>query len=267
MLDNVTALQNATTDTTSTSKDKVKKNTDMDKDDFLKLFVEQLKNQDPMNPMDNYEVAAQLAQYSSLEQLVNLNSSFENFMKQSAQNAYFQGISLIGKEVDYVGDKFTFDPEKDDTLKIKFKLDSPSRKVNVNIYDENGNFVRNVILDDAESGENSVEWDGFNTQGNKASKGIYKYDIVAYNDEGEEVSYTPYGHGIINSITYDKDNSETNFKVNGETIDISNIVNVTTNEDDITNVSGNDSGDTNSGTGEDDSSGTNNDTDDTTTET
>ena len=233
MLDSVTALQNVTTDTTSTSKDKVKKNTDMDKNDFLKLFVEQLKNQDPMNPMNNYEVAAQLAQYSSLEQLVNLNGSFENFMKQSAQNAYFQGINLIGKNVEYVGDKFTFDPAQNDNVKIKFKLNEPSRKVNVNIYDENGNFVRNIILDDAESGENSVEWDGFNNNGNKAPKGLYKYDIVAYNDDGEEVSYTPYGNGIISNISYDKENAATNLMVNGETIDISDIVNVGAHENDI----------------------------------
>ena len=124
----------------------ISKNNVMDKNDFLKLFVEQLKNQDPMNPMENYEVASQLAQYSSLEQLVNVNDNFKKFLDLTSMNAYFQGVNLIGKSVEYSGDKLDYDPSKESVLKIKFNLNEDAPKVNVNIYDKDVVFLGQTWL-------------------------------------------------------------------------------------------------------------------------
>ena len=226
MVNNITSLENASIATNKKSTDVVDTSNSMNKDDFLKLFVEQLKNQDPMNPMDNYEVASQLAQYSSLEQLVNLNDSFKNFMQLTSQNAYFQGINLIGKDVEYIGNKFNYDPEKDENITIKFKLDNPSKQVNINIYDEQQNFVKSLSINEAEAGENSVEWNGMNNNGTKAANGTYTYEVIAYDDEGQDITYTPYGKGIVNNISYDKENSTATFKVNNDTVDITDIINI-----------------------------------------
>lgn len=71
----------------------------LDKNTFLKLFTTQLKNQDPLNPMDSTAFTAQLAQFSSLEQLYNVNDSLKTLV--AAQNSLFSGmaVNLIGKQV------------------------------------------------------------------------------------------------------------------------------------------------------------------------
>jgi flagellar basal-body rod modification protein FlgD len=71
----------------------------MDKDDFLKLLCTQLKNQDPMNPMEDMEFIGEMAQFSSLEQMLNVNSNIENISKQIAGNKTTQAMSFLGATV------------------------------------------------------------------------------------------------------------------------------------------------------------------------
>jgi len=75
-----------------------KKNGELGKNDFLKLLVMQLKNQDPLEPLKNEDFIAQLAQFNSLEQLINLNTSFEAMLLMQTLN---QASSLLGKEISW----------------------------------------------------------------------------------------------------------------------------------------------------------------------
>ena len=217
---------NKTEDSPSQTAAILSKNSVMDKNDFLKLFVEQLKNQDPMNPMENYEVASQLAQYSSLEQLVNVNDNFKKFLNLTSMNAYFQGVNLIGKNIEYSGNKVDFNPEKENSVEIKFKLDESAPKINVNIYNEDDKYIKSLILENVSAGDNSVKWDGKDSQGKQVPKGLYKYEIIGFNVEGEQIKYEPFGKGRVESIRYDKESSEALIKVNGDEVDITSISNV-----------------------------------------
>jgi flagellar basal-body rod modification protein FlgD len=87
---------NSTTDTTATSS--TKKSTSMGKDEFLTLLITQLQNQDPMSPMDNSEFIAQLAQFSSLEQMSNIASTTDSNYKSQASTS---ALSMIGKTVEW----------------------------------------------------------------------------------------------------------------------------------------------------------------------
>ena len=203
------------------------KNNFLDKDDFLKLFVEQLKHQDPLNPMKNYEVASQLAQYSSLEQLVNINKAIKKFTELSGMNSYFQGINLMGKRVEYQGNSIMFDPVKDkDGAQIKFKLNEDTQEAHINIYDQDDNFVRSLKVDNPVAGDNIAIWDGKTSKGTEAKKGYYTYEIIGYNEKGKQVDYTPYGYGDVDSIRYDKEKSSAFVKVNNQEIEISKISNI-----------------------------------------
>jgi flagellar basal-body rod modification protein FlgD len=71
------------------------------KDDFLKILMTQLQNQDPLNPMQDTEFISQMANFSSLEQMTNLNSSIGSFIKQEQQNQFLQTAMMIGKTVTY----------------------------------------------------------------------------------------------------------------------------------------------------------------------
>lgn len=75
------------------------------KDDFLKILMTQLQNQDPLNPMQDQDFISQMATFSSLEQMTNLNSSMDNFIKTAQQNQFMQASSMIGKTVTYLNDQ------------------------------------------------------------------------------------------------------------------------------------------------------------------
>ncbi len=201
------------------------KNSLLSRDAFLKLFIEQLKNQDPLNPMKNYEVSAQLAQFSSLEQLFNINKDFQKFIEVSKKAAYFQGVALLGKTVKYQGD--TIFKSKDGSPTIEFKLHDKAIEANINIYDQKGNFVRTLKLDKLTKGENSVKWDGKDYKGNEVPEGIYKYEVVAYDYKGNPVDYTPFGNGIITNIRYDDVEKEALFKINNDEVSLDRIISIT----------------------------------------
>ena len=73
----------------------------LDKDDFLKLLLTQLQNQDPTSPMDNTEFIAQMATFSSLEQMTNMNTTLESFLKSQNQNLLITYSQFVGREVTY----------------------------------------------------------------------------------------------------------------------------------------------------------------------
>ncbi|MCQ6280196.1 flagellar hook assembly protein FlgD [Bacillus sp. EB600] len=80
-------------------------NSTLGKDDFLKILMTQLQNQDPLNPMQDKDFVAQMATFSSLEQMTNLNSSMDKFIKSVEQNQFMQASSMIGKTVTYSDDQ------------------------------------------------------------------------------------------------------------------------------------------------------------------
>jgi len=71
------------------------------KDDFLKILITQLQNQDPLNPMQDREFISQMATFSSLEQMANMNQSLTEFLQTERQHSIIQYSEMIGKEVEY----------------------------------------------------------------------------------------------------------------------------------------------------------------------
>src|SRR3954453_17584226 len=99
-IDPTTAATTATTGTTSTKKTDASGNQILGKDDFLKLMVAQMKNQDPMNPADDKDNIAQMAQFSSLEQITNLATAVQDL---SHRMSLTQNVGLLGHNVSYLG--------------------------------------------------------------------------------------------------------------------------------------------------------------------
>jgi Flagellar hook capping protein len=115
----------------------------MGQQEFLQLLVAQMKNQDPINPMDGTEFASQLAQFNSVEQLIGVNSALTDL--QQSQNIMSAGLtnsmaaSLTGKEVKALSNEFNL--QENSSLDFSFKIPKSATEVEIVIKDENGNQV------------------------------------------------------------------------------------------------------------------------------
>ena len=174
------------------------------KDDFLTLLIAQLRNQDPLNPADNTEFVAQLAQFSTLEQMTLMNTNLEQSlanntaMSEAVTNAMV--VNYFGKEVAAETDLFTYDGEAG--VDLNFNLDRPVSWAKLEITDMAGHFIRTISLGSMEEGINSVGWDGLTNLGVKAQPGEYTYSIEAYDYLENQVGFSQIFYGVVEGITY-----------------------------------------------------------------
>ena len=174
------------------------------KDEFLKLLITELKYQDPLNPADNTEFIAQLAQFSSLEQMTNVNDNLEAMSEYtesvagSINNSTL--VNLIGKTVTAISDEFVFDGEN--SVELNFELAEDMTSGTLKIYNDSGELVRSIDLDSMEAGLQSVEWDGLSSFGNMKDAGTYTYKVTYYDSVLEEHEATMITTGTVEGISY-----------------------------------------------------------------
>ncbi len=159
----------------------------MGKEDFLTLLVTQLQNQDPLNPDEPTEFTAQLAQFSSLEQLFNLNSNMENLVTSNANADRLSTLQTIGKNVVYQDSDFSFDGKE---VEIGYQLDGNASEVTLYLQ-KNGTTVKKLNATDLTEGNHFITWDGLTDSGTPAENGNYKIVIQAAAAEGESVAASP----------------------------------------------------------------------------
>ena len=152
--------------------------TDATQDRFLKLLIAQMKNQDPLNPLDNAQVTSQMAQISTVQGVAQLNSSMTAMLGQ------FQGIqaiSLAGRQVLVDGNSLKLATTTDGlAAKGGFNLSQDADRVSVDIKDATGNIVAHLDLGAQPAGPGSFNWDGALGTG-VAAAGNYTIDVHAYN--------------------------------------------------------------------------------------
>ncbi len=172
--------------------------------DFLTLLIAQLKNQDPLNPASNTEFIAQLAQFSTLEQMTLMNANLEKSLESSinmteaVSNAMI--INYFGKYVTAETDSFIYDGES--PVELRFDLDSVASWGKLQITDKSGNIIRSVSLDVMEDGVNFFEWDGMTNMGVQAKSGIYKYTVELYDVLGNGVGVSQMFSGVVDGISF-----------------------------------------------------------------
>jgi len=174
------------------------------KNDFLKLLLAELQHQDPLNPASSTEFVAQLAQFSSLEQLTTMNSSLEATLKynqslsESINNSVI--VNLIGKTVTAQSNEFAFDGLS--PVQLSFELDNDVASGTVKILDSDQNTIREISLDSLSKGLRSVTWDGLTALGVPAKSEGYTYEVTAYDRTGNPVTVSPVFIGVVNGISY-----------------------------------------------------------------
>lgn len=189
--------QSAVTATDSSTSVKAKK--DLGKDDFLNLLVAQLKYQDPLNPMESQEFSAQLAQFSSLEQLFGMNETLLEIQKSLSANENENILDYIGKVVKTSDNTVSV---KDGIIDSSLYSLNASADVNISVYDALGSEIRSINAGLKEAGEYSVDWDGRNNRGNMVGDGVYTIKINAADESGASVSADVYRTGEVTGVTH-----------------------------------------------------------------
>jgi flagellar basal-body rod modification protein FlgD len=161
------------------------KNT-LGKDDFMKLFIAQMQTQDPLNPQDATQMSAQMAQFNSLEQMMNLNKSLDTMIKGQATDRAVSMVNYVGKEVDIGNGLLKWDKNK--LTKSTFEIDQPLANATVEVRDGSGQIVSQEDLGNLMPGEHNVKWSGKMKDGNTANSGIYNFAIIAKTTDGQEVT-------------------------------------------------------------------------------
>ncbi len=197
------ATSAATTGTSALSDARVFQNS-LGKEEFLKLLVVQLQNQDPLSPMESQDFSAQLAQFSSVEQLTNIDSNLETsiqtdvVLSQTINNTL--ATTLIGKQVTAAGNQVQLVEGK--TTNVPFELQSDAQEVTITITDQAGNVVRRLEGQNVGSGIQSLEWDGLDDDGVELAEGVYTFDVQAKDAAGDEIVTQPLIRGIAGSLMY-----------------------------------------------------------------
>ena len=196
---------------------------DLDREAFMSLLTTQMQNQDPLSPMANEEFIAQLATFSSLEQLMGLNTMTQavSLGINSLNNAAM--VDLVGQHVVAEGDEFAYDGEGGHEL--MFDAESTTSSSTLTIYDEDGNVVNSYDLGALDAGEGSWTWDGEDSDGQPVEAGTYRFEITAEDAEGESVEVTEYVHGEIDEMDFSSGSPEPS--VNGVAVDLADLVRLT----------------------------------------
>jgi flagellar basal-body rod modification protein FlgD len=173
------SLNSTATKTTSTSDDQQTR--------FLKLLTTQLKNQDPLNPMDNAQTTSQLAQISTVDGIERLNTTLKSMMSSMQSSDALQAANLLDKAVLVSGSGMLVS----DSMGVGgVQLDSAADKVSVTISDAKGVEVKRLELGALEAGTQEFVWDGKNNAGTVVADGDYTMSVTAYKGDTKVTAST-----------------------------------------------------------------------------
>lgn len=176
-------------------------NPNLDKDAFFKLMIAQMKNQDPTNPLKSHEMAAQLANFSSLEQMQNMNSTLTEMKNGQKPVENYQALNLIGKAV--AGDSGKLVRANGDRdHEFRFSLPMDVSEATIKVRNSDGEVVRTYDLKGLKKGDNKITWNGDDEKGTKMPPGEYDFFAEAKDAAGKKIAVKTDFDGIITGVNY-----------------------------------------------------------------
>ena len=184
---------------------------------FMTLLVTQMKNQDPLNPMDNAQVTSQMAQLSTVSGIDKLNNTLEAMMSSMQSSQSLQVSNLIGHSALIDGNQIHFDGTNGN---FGVELPSGVDDLSITIADAAGNTLRQISLGKQNEGIIPLNWDGYTDTGSQVTAGDYKFTVSA-TTSSEKVTANTLSLEQIHSITS---------SAGGVKLNLSNASSVTTND-------------------------------------
>lgn len=169
-------------------------------DRFLKLLVTQLKNQDPLNPMDNAQMTSQLAQMSTVSGIEKLNATLNSLVDSVGNSQSMQAADMIGKSVLVPGSQLAL---SNGVAYAGINLAAAADQVTLTILDRTGNVIQTQKLGAQAAGVLDIGWDGMTDAGTKAADGTYKFTVDAVQG-GNAVTVDALQIGTVSALVRSK---------------------------------------------------------------
>ena len=206
LLKNVTRYEDVKNEATT------KSNSEMGKQDFLTLFTAQLKSQNPLDPVKNEAFVAQLAQFSQLEAMTNMQTSLEKFVNSMSSERMLSGAALIGKKVAITDAPVALGERGG----VEASLDLPTGAsgIQLAIKDSKGQTIQDLTFGPQTPGTVSLNWDGMDALGNRAPVGNYRLFAQAVVD-GKNTDIPVNTMSTVRSISTNPGDGEVSLQVDG----------------------------------------------------
>lgn len=189
------------------------KQSNLDRDDFLVLFTTQLKNQNPLDPLENEAFVAQLAQFSTLESMKGMQKSIEDMAAESRSEKFLMGASLLGKKVSVDGGSALAGGGEE--LSLDAILESSITDAVFSVYDSRtGGLVHKEEFPRIYAGDVALTWDGKNSEGQNLPRANYQFALSGNNGESR-VNLPLVVQQKINSVLWDNETQKVQVKLEG----------------------------------------------------
>jgi flagellar basal-body rod modification protein FlgD len=166
-------------------------------DRFLKLLVTQMKNQDPLNPMDNAQVTSQLAQISTVSGIDKLNQTMNAMSSSFLASQSLQASGLIGHSVLAPGSNVLL---QSGAGSAGVELPAAADKVSVTVRGSGGEILKTITMGAQDAGIRTFRWDGSTDTGGRAKDGIYTFEVTA-TQAGKKIDAVTLGAGVVQSVS------------------------------------------------------------------
>jgi len=206
-----TVVDNNVLQNLGVSKPTAKPSDKLGQEAFLKLMTTQLQNQDPFKPMENGDFLGQIAQFSTVSGIEDLQSSFKDFASALTPNQGLQAAGLINRNVLIASDSLGLNGQG---MKGAFDLPSTATQVSVSVFDAGGALLHSANLGPQAAGVNRYQWDGVLSDGTTLPAGNYKVTVDAIINN-ENIALKNYADAPVESITFGSGGNNINVNVQG----------------------------------------------------
>ena len=193
--------------------------TTLTQEDFMNLFITQMKFQDPLQPLDNNQMATQMAQFNTVDALATMNNTLNQMMTNQASLNNLQAGSLIGKKIEAKGNSLSI--QQGVVSNGAYQLAQPGN-VLIQIFDSNGNLVQQITPGYKDTSLQNIGWNGKNQQGMTLPDGTYTFKVLAADQKGQAVTATTYRLGTVDGVSFE--NGTAYFLVGGNKVSFSDIL-------------------------------------------
>jgi len=173
---------------------------DLDRNDFMSLFITQMQYQDPMKPMDSYQMASQLAQFSSMDATMKMSDNMEKLLDFQTSQNNLQLLGLIGNQVTVQGNGIGV--TNGEVAAPEFVLQSAADSCSADIYDAAGHLVNSIDFGGMGAGTFELDWDGKDGRGETVADGAYFYKIKARDAAGQDVGVETRTSGHVTGVDF-----------------------------------------------------------------